>query len=365
MYLQVENITKCYGEKKVLKDISLQIEEGDFVSILGPNGCGKTTLINIISGVDLNYTGSVFFKGDNYSRIPANKRPFNSVFQKNTLFPNLTVEENILFGPKVQKLDKNIYSGIFDELISQLEVQDLLTRKATELSGGETQRICIARALINRPKILLFDEAFSALDPISKTTIKKVLKDYHTKGGTILFVTHNREEALELSNKILIIDNGDQIAFDNKNNLYNYPQNPIAVNFLYESHHFNVNFIKGEGDLLLFRYNQIDLKVNNEKLSTDFAINKTSEISLFVRIADMCLSDEIPTQVTGINNIEGSINEIIHLGGDHYKYGILIKDETIYINDQNEKQRFDLNDVVTCYWKISDTHLINKNYFKK
>ncbi|KGR81553.1 ABC transporter ATP-binding protein [Lysinibacillus odysseyi] len=234
--LLVENICKSFGGKEVLKDINFQIGEGEILSLLGPSGCGKTTLLNIILGLTEQSEGQVIYKGEEISHIPMNKRGFNIVFQDFALFPHLTAYENIVYGlknrnAKVQKKD-------VQEYIDFLELEPHLHKQINQLSGGQKQRVSIARTLVMQPKILLLDEPLSALDGVIKESIKSRIQQIAQDFGlTIIIVTHDPEEALTISNKVLIINEGKVAQFGTPQQIMAQPADPFIETFILKQLH--------------------------------------------------------------------------------------------------------------------------------
>jgi iron(III) transport system ATP-binding protein len=234
--LLVKNICKSFGGKEVLKDINFQIGEGEILSLLGPSGCGKTTLLNIILGLTEQSGGQLIYKEEEISHVPMNKRGFNIVFQDFALFPHLTAYENIIYGlknrnAKVQKKD-------VQEYIDFLELEPHLHKQINQLSGGQKQRVSIARTLVMQPKILLLDEPLSALDGVIKESIKSRIQQIAQDFGlTIIIVTHDPEEALTISNKVLIINDGKVAQFGTPQQIMEQPADPFIETFILKQLH--------------------------------------------------------------------------------------------------------------------------------
>ena len=226
--LQLKNIRKSYDGKVILDSISLDINDGEIVSILGPSGSGKTTLLNAILGLTEIDGGQIIFDGTN---VPMKDRGFNIVFQDYALFPNLNAYENIVYGlrnkPGISSAEE------VQELISLLGLKEHLNKRIDQLSGGQQQRVAIARALATKPKILLLDEPLSALDGVIKESIKEriqlIAKQYHL---TTIIVTHDPEEALTLSDKVLIINEGQISQFDQPHVIVTQPRTQFVEKFI-------------------------------------------------------------------------------------------------------------------------------------
>lgn len=229
--LELKNIKKTFGGRLVLDGISLQIEEGEIVSMLGLSGSGKTTLLNIILGLVPMDSGSIIYNGTDISKVPMKKRGFNIVFQDYALFPNLNAYKNIVYGLK-NKPDL-LSKEELEDIIDFLELRPHLSKKIEQLSGGQKQRVALARTLVTKPKILLLDEPLSALDGVIKETIKDRIKAITKKYNiTTIIVTHDPEEALTISHKVLIIDKGIISQYGTPKEVINKPSNSFVEEFI-------------------------------------------------------------------------------------------------------------------------------------
>lgn len=229
--LELKKIRKSYEGIEVLKNINLKIEKGEIVSILGPSGCGKTTLLNLILGLTQVSEGRIIFDGEDITKMPMEKRGFNIVFQDYALFPNLNVYENIVYGLK-NKPNISTTKEVQD-LINLLGLGKHLTKKIEELSGGQKQRTALARTLVMKPKILLLDEPLSALDGVIKESIKQKIKEIARDFKlTTIIVTHDPEEALTLSDKVLIVNEGQISQFGTPEEIIKKPANDFVSEFI-------------------------------------------------------------------------------------------------------------------------------------
>lgn len=229
--LELKNIKKTFGNKLVLSGISLQIENGEIVSMLGVSGSGKTTLLNIILGLIPMDSGSIIYNGEDISKVPMKKRGFNIVFQDYALFPNLNAYKNIVYG--LRNKPDLLSTEELDDIIDFLELRPHLYKKIEELSGGQKQRVALARTLVTKPKILLLDEPLSALDGVIKETIKDRIKAITKKYNiTTIIVTHDPEEALTMSDKVLIIDKGIISQYGTPKEVITKPNNGFVEEFI-------------------------------------------------------------------------------------------------------------------------------------
>lgn len=229
--LELTHIQKSFDGVAVLKDISIQVEEGEIVSILGPSGCGKTTLLNLILGIVEADAGTICYNGEDLTRAAMEKRGFNIVFQDYALFPNLNVYQNITYGlknrPGISSQEE------VEELIHLLGLGEHLSKRVDQLSGGQKQRVALARTMVMKPRILLLDEPLSALDGVIKESIKDRIKtiarEFHL---TTIIVTHDPEEALTLSDRVLIIDQGTIAQYGRPADIIQKPENDFVRTFI-------------------------------------------------------------------------------------------------------------------------------------
>ena len=234
--IQVKNVVKTFDKQVVLKGISLDIYENEFVTLLGPSGCGKTTLLRIIAGFLEPSEGHVIMDGEDIAKVPAYKRDVNTVFQHYALFPHLNVYENIAFGLKIKKQPKDIIDQKVRRMISLVGLEGFEKRDVTKMSGGQQQRVAIARALVNEPKVLLLDESLSALDKNLRKEMQLELKQIQKEVGiTFIFVTHDQEEALTMSDKIVIMKDGEIEQVGTPLEVYNEPINEYCARFIGDS----------------------------------------------------------------------------------------------------------------------------------
>mgnify|MGYP000336712960 FL=1 len=249
--LEIRNLKKSYDGVTILHDINLTIEDGEIVSILGPSGCGKTTLLNLILGLTDADEGEIIFQGKNVLDIPMEARGFNIVFQDYALFPNLNVYKNITYGLK-NKPDVSTRQEV-EELIDLLGLREHLTKKIEQLSGGQKQRVALARTMVMKPKILLLDEPLSALDGVIKESIKerikKIAREYQL---TTIIVTHDPEEALTISDKVLILNKGGIAQFGTPDEIVHNPKDDFIRQFI-----LNQLEIKRNNIYSLFGYREL------------------------------------------------------------------------------------------------------------
>ena len=242
--IDIEHVSKSFGDTHVLKDINLWIKKGEFVTLLGPSGCGKTTLLRIIGGFVNPDEGRVVLGGKDLVGIPPYQRPLNTVFQRYALFPHLNVYDNIAFGLKLQHVPQDEIDKTVRKMLKLVSLTDYEDRDVDSLSGGQQQRVAIARALANRPQVLLLDEPLSALDLKMRKDMQIELKEMHKRLGiTFIYVTHDQEEALTLSDTIVVMREGAIQQIGTPTDIYNEPKNSFVASFIGDSNILNGTMI--------------------------------------------------------------------------------------------------------------------------
>lgn len=255
--IELRHISKVYSDNgfKAVDDFNLEVKKGEFVTFLGPSGCGKTTTLRMIAGFEMPTSGEILLNGEDISQLPANKRPINTVFQRYALFPHMNIYDNIAFGLKLKKLPKEEIRKKVKRVLDIVDLEGFENRKISTLSGGQQQRIAIARALVNEPEILMLDEPLGALDLKMRQEMQIELKHMHDELGiTFIYVTHDQEEALTMSDKIVVLSEGRIQQIGTPEDIYNEPQNAFVADFIGESNifkgimtgHMKVRFCGGE-----------------------------------------------------------------------------------------------------------------------
>ena len=243
--INLEHVSKSFGDKVVLDDINLYIKEGEFITFLGPSGCGKTTLLRLIAGFLAPDSGVITLDGKDISELPPHKRPLNTVFQRYALFPHLDVYDNVAFGLKLRKLPSDEIDRKVARVLKLVSMTDYEDRDVNSLSGGQQQRIAIARAIVNEPRVLLLDEPLSALDLKMRKDMQIELKEMHKKLGiTFIYVTHDQEEAVTLSDTIVVLNEGRIQQIGTPVDIYNEPQNEFVADFIGESNILNGTMLR-------------------------------------------------------------------------------------------------------------------------
>lgn len=234
--VELHGVTKSFDDTQVLKSIDMELEKGKFYTLLGPSGCGKTTILRIIAGFTKATSGQVLIDGNEVTKVAANQRKVNTVFQDYALFPHMNIFDNIAFGLSVKKVDKSTIKKKVAEMLRLVRLEGFDERYIDALSGGQKQRVAIARALINEPDVLLLDEPLSALDLKLRTEMQYELRELQRRLGiTFVFVTHDQEEALAMSDWIYVLNNGEIVQSGTPVDIYDEPINRYVADFIGES----------------------------------------------------------------------------------------------------------------------------------
>lgn len=292
--LVLKNIGKAYDNQYVCKDINLSIREGEFFTFLGPSGCGKTTILRLISGFINPDKGTIFLGEKDITKVPAEKRNIGMVFQNYALFPYMNVYENVEYGLKIKKLQKSQREKKVRKYLKLVNLEDYEKRKVSELSGGEQQRVALARSLVMEPKVLLLDEPLSNLDARLKDKMRIELKEIQNKlGVTTILVTHDQAEALAMADRIAVFNNGSCVQTGTPNEIYFKPVNTFVATFV--------------GETNLFEAEIIDKKA---KIAEDMWLNLSQQKEgkfISIRPQDVQIKREYEE---GINQFKGRIEKI-------------------------------------------------------
>ncbi len=295
------SVTKEYSGVQVVKNIDFWVKKNQFLTILGPSGCGKTTTLRMIAGFERPTSGQIFFEGKDITDLPPYMRPINTVFQKYALFPHLNIYENIAFGLRIQKFTEKEIEKKVSKMLELVNLKGFERRKINSLSGGQQQRIAIARALVNEPKLLLLDEPLGALDLKLRKEMQIELKNMQKELGiTFVYVTHDQEEALTMSDKIIVMNQGEIQQIGSPIDIYNEPENTFVANFIGESNIFEGRMIKDR--LVSF--------CNREFTCVDFGFGENVDVDVVIRPEDVTLLPAGEGQLTG--TVESVVFKGVH-----------------------------------------------------
>ncbi|MGB8170974.1 MAG: ABC transporter ATP-binding protein [Chthoniobacteraceae bacterium] len=306
--VELRNVTKRFSGFTAVTDINLSIEAGEFLTLLGPSGCGKTTILRMISGFEIPTEGSVWLNGQDVTHLPPYKRNVNQVFQSYALFPHLTVEENIGFGLKMQKLPKPEIVQRVKEATELVSLGGMEQRKPSQLSGGQRQRVALARAIVCRPKVLLLDEPLSALDAKLRHLMQVELKRLQKKLGiTFVFVTHDQEEALTMSDRIAVVNKGRIEQLGESTDIYHSPQTTFVANFIGQANILEAKLVADEGNFTRLRLvGDVEVLVPSES-----RLDTMTDLLVSIRPEKVHLQKEKPS---GTNVFEATVEDELFKG---------------------------------------------------
>jgi len=289
--IEFQNIVKSFNDSLVLKGINLSIHENEFVTLLGPSGCGKTTLLRILGGFISQNEGHVYFDDIEISNVPPYKREINTVFQRYALFPHMNVFDNIAFGLRIKKQDKNTIEQKVKKMLKLVNLEGYEDRPVTLLSGGQQQRVAIARALVNEPMVLLLDEPLGALDLKLRKEMQIELKKIQQEVGiTFIYVTHDQEEALTMSDTIVVMNAGEIQQIGTPTDIYNEPENRFVADFIGES-----NILEG------FMLEDYKVKFDDQVFECiDYGFEDNLEVDIVLRPEDI---DIVPIEMGRIKGV--------------------------------------------------------------
>ncbi|MCL2601609.1 MAG: ABC transporter ATP-binding protein [Treponema sp.] len=312
----VEGVAKSFGTVKVLNDVNLKIKRGEFFSLLGPSGCGKTTLLRILAGFETPDFGVVTFDGMNVLPLPPNRRPSNTVFQSYALFPHLTVFENVAFSMRLKKMPKQKVAAKVEEYLKLVQLENHAQKKPNQLSGGQKQRVAIARALINEPDVLFLDEPLSALDAKLRHHMLIELDTIHDKIGiTFIYVTHDQEEALSVSDRIAVMNQGNVLQVGTPHEIYESPATDFVARFIGETNLFDatVASVVPMGNEFMV---ELDIpELGRIKVTDNDEVRIGQRVSFTIRPEKIVISKEKPaTKRDDINLLRGEVDEPIYSG---------------------------------------------------
>lgn len=359
--VRIENVSKNFGTFQVLKNIHLEIQKGEFFSLLGPSGCGKTTLLRLIAGFETPSTGMIYMNNIDITQKPSNKRHINTVFQNYALFPHLTVFENVAFGLKIKKFPNDQIQSLVHEYLSLVKLTDHAHKYPFQLSGGQKQRVAIARALVNKPDVLLLDEPLSALDAKLRQQLLVELDLIHDQIGiTFIYVTHDQQEALGVSDRIAIMHEGHILQVGTSKEIYEKPVNQFVATFIGETNLFSgvvsasdkqhiAVFVDGIGECVA---------------PSNPAIQKGASVNISLRPERIEVSKNPPTAPVQGPVLEGIVDEIIYFGFQSKLFVKIGDNLVIRVFKQHEMYNeayLTYQDKVYLWWDKEDCYLIENS----
>lgn len=342
MIVSMVNVDKWYGENHVVKNMNINISEGEFLTLLGPSGCGKTTTLRMISGFELPTSGIIKVENESVEKKEPYERDVNTVFQNYALFPNMNVFDNVAYGLKVKKVPKAEIEERVTEMLKLVQLEGFEKRRVNQMSGGQKQRVAIARALINRPKVLLLDEPLGALDLKLRKQMQIELKRLQKQLKiTFVYVTHDQEEALTMSDRIAIINQGILEQIDTPQNIYEHPKTKFVASFIGESNIFDAMVEKaGTPCKMVTECGRFPAEEGNYQ--------KEEAVAVSVRPEDMKFST---TPVEGFS-IKGVVKEQIYVGNLIKMIVQLGNGEEVKINRFDREDLAEIGTIVYLYWPL-------------
>jgi spermidine/putrescine ABC transporter ATP-binding subunit len=346
-FLRIDHVSKRFGSVLAVDAVDLAIRRGEFFSLLGPSGCGKTTLLRMIAGFDFPDSGEIYFEGMRMTDEPANRRPSNMVFQSYAIFPHLDVFDNIAYGLRRERLDKGALRRRVENALTMIKLEGFGARRAGELSGGQRQRVALARALVLKPKVLLLDEPLGALDGRLREAMQLELRALQKSLGiTFVFVTHDQEEALSMSDRVAVMSGGRVLQVAPPRSLYEAPNCREVADFIGQINFFAARIVTRQGGQA-----RVDLGPLGQ---TSLAIEPSVDGDILVALR--------PEKITlspaaSPNGVKGSVSAVAYLGErSHYTVAVAGLSELIFVAGHNASQASSHSpgDVVYLSWSAAD-----------
>jgi putrescine transport system ATP-binding protein len=361
-FIKIRNVTKKFGEFTAVDNIDLDIYKGELFSLLGGSGCGKTTLLRMLAGFEPPSSGTIYIDGVDMTDVPPYARPINMMFQSYALFPHMTVEQNVAYGLKRDKISKDEITRRVDEILSMVELSDFIKRKPHQLSGGQRQRVALARALVKRPKVLLLDEPLGALDKrLREQTQFELINIQDDLGVTFVVVTHDQEEAMTLSTRMAMMDAGKFQQIGTPAEVYEYPESRLVANFIGSANMFEGRVSQSGPDHVVVTSKELGVEFNTEHTNS---IIEGTKVWIAVRPEKITLSKMPLDAIT--NQLKGVVVDIGY-NGKTSTYRIRISnDQIIEVSVPSQKrpkgdrQLIDWDEEIYMNWDQSNAVVLMK-----
>ena len=362
-FIKVDGITKTFGGFTAVDQVDLEIFRGELFSLLGASGCGKTTLLRILAGLETPTSGKVWIDGVDITQLPAYERPVNMMFQSYALFPHMNVAQNVAYGLKRDGIPKEEIVQRVDQMLTMVELSGFSKRKPHQLSGGERQRVALARALVKRPKVLLLDEPLAALDKrLREQTQFELMRIQEQLGVTFILVTHDQEEAMTLSTRIAVMNEGRFIQIGPPTELYENPDNRFIASFIGSVNLFAGHTLTRNNDLYTIALNKHDLQCQIEHTQH---LDNGSPIWVAVRPEKITLSTT-PLADEGLNQLMGTVDDIAYTGNLSTYRVKTQSGEIVEVTHPNQSRSrgsqliADWDDTVYLHWTSADSVLLSE-----
>ncbi|MDR3476938.1 MAG: spermidine/putrescine ABC transporter ATP-binding protein PotA [Gammaproteobacteria bacterium] len=347
--IELRGVSKSIHNHSILHGINLEVRNGEFLTLLGPSGCGKTTLLRLISGFEDPTTGSIYINGKDVNGLPPHLRHVHTVFQSYALFPHMTVYENVAFGLRCQKLPKAEIESRVSEALRTVKLEKFANRKPDQLSGGQQQRVAIARAVVNRPLVLLLDEPLSSLDYRLRKTMQIELKQLQRKLGiTFIFVTHDQEEALSMSDRVVVMHEGCIEQVGTPRQVYEAPQNLTVAQFIGEANIFDSEILAVDGKQLT-----VDIQGKKREIKSNGTFLAGQKVHILVRPEDLRVWGQ--AEVTDSSDMyPGVVEEVIYKGTTVDLMVRLANNQLVaateFFDEDDEKLEYSIGEPVWATW---------------
>ena len=363
--VELRNVVKQFGEVVAVNNITLRIREGEFFSLLGPSGCGKTTTLRMIAGLEMPTSGSVMIYGEEQGYLPPYQRPVNTVFQNYALFPHMTVAQNVAFGLEMKKVPKDEIKRRVAEALELVQLTGKENRRPKQLSGGQKQRVALARALVNRPKVLLLDEPLGALDLKLRKAMQSELKALQERVGiTFIYVTHDQEEALVMSDRIAVMNEGNVLQVGTPEEIYEYPTSRFVADFIGKTNFLGgkVAEVKGQAArVILDNGTTVEASVPEGKT---FAPGDRATVSIRPERVYITPAGELPNvpNAEAFSHVPAKLVKFFYVGSER-RYVALVGDTEVMVRAQNtdrSARRCHNGDKVSLHWDRTQARLLEE-----
>lgn len=374
--VSLQNVTKEFGDIVAVRELMLDVADGEFFALLGPSGCGKTTTLRMVAGFEQPSAGEVYIMGQPVANVPAFRRPVNTVFQSYALFPHMTVAQNVAFGLEMKQIPKAEIRQRVADALELVEMSGMDSRRSKQLSGGQQQRVALARALVNRPEVLLLDEPLGALDLKLRKTMQLELKQIQADVGiTFIYVTHDQEEAMTMSDRIAVMNAGVVQQIGAPREIYEQPVNRFVADFIGET-----NFIEGivgrvdtDTGIATVMQNGLSLcgRIVNQNLAPTQAVTlavRPEKIRLSPATQDEMSTPSIDESLDGpsqnATRVTGHVMDVIYIGTDT-RYQIALTDQvSVFVRVQNLDADSDtfytIGDSVCVSWFAQNAQILTE-----
>ncbi|HOZ01568.1 MAG TPA: ABC transporter ATP-binding protein [Candidatus Syntrophosphaera sp.] len=363
--IRIENLSKDFDGFLAVDDVNISISFGELYSFLGPSGCGKTTLLRMIAGFEVPSGGRILLGDQDITDLPPYKRPVNTIFQNYSLFPHMTVFDNVAFGLRIRKTPKDTIRDQVRKMLTLVKMEDQATKYPTQLSGGQKQRIAIARALINEPKVLLLDEPLAALDlKLRQHMLIELMNIHDAVGITFIYVTHDQGEAMSISDRVAVMESGRIVQTGPADDIYERPASIFAAYFIGETNLITGEVMEIEDEYVHLKCDQGDGKCFEIDSTFHFQPSLGKKVTVSLRPEKIAITRNKPGNQDDFNILRGTIEDILYLG-THTQYIVKVGNLKFRVFSQHKRVYFDekaldWDEQVWLFWHDTDTWLIDE-----